>query len=106
MVCCRRGPTMTPAYLKTFRRAVEELEGCAKSALSVKRVGLSTLNTLNTHLSAQQKPYADDLAGLEALCPDYVEPDRWHQCIEDARRFLAAWGEMAASLGWTSRELF
>jgi hypothetical protein len=97
---------MTPAYLKTFRRAVEELEGRAKSSLSAKRVGLSTLNTLNTHLSALQKPYADDLAALEARCPDFVESDRWHQCIEDGRRFLATWGEMAAALGWTSRELF
>jgi hypothetical protein len=97
---------MTPAYLKTFRRAVEELEGRAKSALSAKRVVLNTLNALNTHPSTLLKPYADDLAALEARCPDYIDPNRWQQCVNDARHFLATWGEMAATLGWSSRELF
>ena len=97
---------MTPAYLKTFRRAVEELEGRAKSALSAKRVGLNTLNALNTHLPTLQKPFADDLAALEARCPDYVDPNRWQQCVIDARQFLATWGDRAAALGWSPSELF
>ena len=97
---------MTPAYLKTFRRAVEELEGRAKSALSVKRVGLNTLNTLNTHLPPSEKPYANDLSDLESRCPDYVDPSRWQQCVLDARQFLATWGDRAAALGWSPRELF
>jgi hypothetical protein len=41
-----------------------------------------------------------------AKCQAYVEIDRWHQAAEDARRFLATWGEQAEALGWTNRELF
>jgi len=43
---------------------------------------------------------------LEARCPDYVEPARWQQAVEDGRRFLAQWGEQAAALGWTTGDLF
>jgi hypothetical protein len=39
-------------------------------------------------------------------CPDYVEADRWEQAVEDGRRFLAKWGDKAAALGWTARDLF
>lgn len=51
-------------------------------------------------------PFAGVLNALEARCPDYVEPERWQQCIEDAQRFLAEWGPQAEALGWTSAELF
>ena len=53
-----------------------------------------------------RKSLPDALSELEARCPDYVEAARWQQCIADGRRFLAAWGEMAATLGWSSPELF
>ena len=43
---------------------------------------------------------------LEHRCPDYVEPDRWQQAVEDGRRFLPQWGEQAVALGWTPRDLF
>jgi hypothetical protein len=82
------------SVIRTLRtNKVHEGGACGKSELSEKRI-------------TRPFPYAAALDRLERRCPDYVEPDRWHQCIEDARRFLAAWGEMAASLGWTSRELF
>ena len=50
--------------------------------------------------------YAETLDQLERECPDYVEAERWRQCLIDAQRFLAEWGEQAESLGWTSRDLF
>ena len=43
---------------------------------------------------------------LERRCPDHVEPDRWQRAVEDGRRFLAQWGEQAAALGWTAKDLF
>jgi hypothetical protein len=46
------------------------------------------------------------LAQLEARCPDYVQAERWRQCVLDARRFLAAWDDKALALGWDSGDLF
>jgi len=43
---------------------------------------------------------------LRASCPDRIEVDDWQQAIEDARRFLARWGEQAAGLGWQENDLF
>jgi hypothetical protein len=43
---------------------------------------------------------------LERRCPAYVEPARWQCAVEDAKRFLAQWGERAEALGWTPRDLF
>ena len=40
---------MVPGYLKTFRRAVRELEGGEKSEISEIRVGLFSLNSLISH---------------------------------------------------------
>ena len=39
-------------------------------------------------------------------CQAYVEAKRWRQAVEDARRFVAEWGEQAAALGWTANDLF
>jgi hypothetical protein len=46
------------------------------------------------------------LGSLEARCPDYVEPERWRLCVDDARHFLLAWSDQAEALGWTAGELF
>jgi hypothetical protein len=43
---------------------------------------------------------------LDSRCPDYIEPDRWRQAVEDGRCFLATWGTQAHVLGWTERDLF
>jgi len=43
---------------------------------------------------------------LERRCPDHVPVERWEQAVEDARRFLATWGEQAEALGWSSSDLF
>lgn len=50
-------------------------------------------------------PYAEALSEFESRCPDYVEAERWRQCVIDAQRFLAAWGDKALALGWTGAEL-
>jgi hypothetical protein len=45
-------------------------------------------------------------AHLQLRPPDYIPEDRWRQCIEDGRAFLAQWGSQAEALGWDSRSLF
>jgi len=57
-------------------------------------------------LVVARNSFSDALAELEARCPDYVQPERWRQCVADGRRFLADWSEQAENLGWTSRDLF
>ena len=46
------------------------------------------------------------ISALESRCPDHIPVDRWQQCVEDGRRFLATWGSQAQALGWTSADLF
>ena len=45
-------------------------------------------------------------AALAACSPEHVLADRWQQAVQDGRRFLDKWGEQAAALGWTPRDLF
>jgi hypothetical protein len=52
------------------------------------------------------EPYAVTIAALERRCPDHIDAVDWQQAIEDGRRFLGRWGEQAATLGWTARDLF
>jgi hypothetical protein len=63
-------------------------------------------NLQNPEQSGTAFPFANALDDLERRCPDYIEPDRWQQCVEDAQRFLATWGDKALALGWTTGELF
>src|SRR5262245_43506771 len=58
------------------------------------------------NLVAAPFPYAETLDQLERECPDYVEAERWQQCVIDARQFLATWDDRAAALGWSPSELF
>ena len=51
-------------------------------------------------------PLRRALSALESACPEFVPEDRWRRCIEDGRRFLAAWADRAEALGWTPRDLF
>jgi hypothetical protein len=46
------------------------------------------------------------LEALEQRCPDHIEADRWHQAVQDGRRFLGAWDDQAEVLGWTADDLF
>jgi hypothetical protein len=54
----------------------------------------------------QVQRYRKTLAALQTKPPALVDVDRWRQCVEDGKRFLAKWGEQAESLGWTSADLF
>ena len=56
--------------------------------------------------TAIPEPYAVTMAALERRCPDHIDTADWQQAIEDGRRFLGRWGEQAASIGWTARDLF
>ena len=52
-----------------------------------------------------QRPHE---AMLKALCeryPDFVEEHRWREATADAIAFVSQWGEQAAALGWTERDL-
>jgi hypothetical protein len=53
-----------------------------------------------------EPPYERMLAALCKRRPDLVEDNRWHQAIADSIAFVAQWGEQAAALGWTARDLF
>jgi hypothetical protein len=44
-------------------------------------------------------------SALEARCPDLVPADCWQLAVDDARAFLARWGDQAEALGWTAPDL-
>ena len=50
--------------------------------------------------------YRKVLAALMLKPPAHVPEDRWVRAVEDAKAFLATWGEQAHALGWSSRDLF
>jgi hypothetical protein len=56
--------------------------------------------------TAIPEPYAVSIAALERRCPDHVGTADWQQATEDGRRFLRRWGQQAATIGWTARDLF
>jgi hypothetical protein len=55
---------------------------------------------------SRQRFYQTAFNALERRRPDHIEHGRWQQAVADAGRFLAQWGESAAALGWTARDLF
>jgi hypothetical protein len=59
-----------------------------------------------TPFSEISSPLRRALSALESACPDLVPEDRWRRCVEDGRRFLAAWVNRAETLGWKPRDLF
>ncbi len=51
--------------------------------------------------------WADGFARLAVMPrPAAYSPDRWHQIIDDAGRFLDCWAEDAARLGWDAASVF
>ena len=50
--------------------------------------------------------YRRTFAHLQLRPPALVPEDRWRQCVEDGKRFLAKWGEQAEALNWSSADLF
>jgi hypothetical protein len=59
-----------------------------------------------TPFSEISSPLRHSLSALESTCLELVPEDRWRRCVEDGRRFLAAWADRAEALGWTPRDLF
>ena len=51
-------------------------------------------------------PYEQAIEAVEHRCPEHIERHRWQQAVEDGRQFLTQWGDQAAALGWTTRDLF
>jgi hypothetical protein len=54
----------------------------------------------------QAQRYRKTFAALQMKPPALVPVERWRQCVEDGKRFLAKWGAQAESLGWSSADLF
>jgi hypothetical protein len=50
--------------------------------------------------------YLDAWAGFQLQCPGDVTGQAWRQAIVDAGRFLAQWGKLADSFGWSPGDLF
>jgi hypothetical protein len=93
-----------PATSNAIGRAIAGRE--AKSWPNAQKLRPCEKSELSEKTAASPFAYAEALDRLERRCPDYVEPDRWQQCVEDAQRFLADWGDKATALGWTAEELF
>jgi hypothetical protein len=54
----------------------------------------------------QARTYRKTFGVLQLRPPALVPVERWRQCVQDGKRFLAKWGEQAEALGWTSADLF
>jgi len=67
---------------------------------------ISAFNAFSAYRVSPGEQLDHVFAALERRCPDHVEVGRWQRAVEDGRRFLAQWGEQAAALGWTARDLF
>jgi hypothetical protein len=50
--------------------------------------------------------YREAFTHLLVEPPAHISVERSQRAVEDGRSFLAAWGEQADALGWTSRDLF
>jgi hypothetical protein len=50
--------------------------------------------------------YVDAWARFQLQCPVGVTEQAWRQAVEDAGRFLAQWGKLADSFGWSPGDLF
>jgi hypothetical protein len=50
--------------------------------------------------------YHDEWAQFQRQCPAGVTEQAWRQAIDDAGRFLAQWGALADSFGWSPGDLF
>ena len=51
-------------------------------------------------------PYVDAFARMQVVHPIRLSWDEWARMVDDASRFLDAWGEAAVGLGWTVDDLF
>ena len=111
---------MTGLYLEKLRAlksqnaAVEALPKLTKHSPAVDVTQRATANESfgsfdsahGTAFSNFPARYSWVVTALEAGCPDLVPVNRWQLAVDDARAFLARWGDQAEALGWTARDLF
>ena len=50
--------------------------------------------------------YVDAFARMQMVHPIRLTREEWARTIDDAGRFLDAWGEAAVGLGWSPDDLF
>jgi hypothetical protein len=89
-------------YLDVARRVAAEGSAYDQNDINDKREDFGRFG----RLCRSSSPYEPGMVVLERRCPDHVAQNNWLQAVEDGRRFLGAWGEKAALLGWTARDLF
>jgi hypothetical protein len=89
-------------YLDLVRRVAAERNAYDQNDINDKREDFGRFG----RLCRSSSPYEPGMVVLERRCPDHVEQNNWLQAVEDGRRFLGAWDEKAAVLGWTARDLF
>jgi hypothetical protein len=100
--------------LKSQKGAVDALSKLTKRSPSVDVAQCATANEGFVSFDSAQSTassnfparYSRVTTALEARCPDLVPVDRWKLAVDDARGFLARWGDQAEALGWTARDLF
>jgi hypothetical protein len=68
------------------------------SAVIEERAALAALSV--------QPCYLEGWARLQCQRPSYAIEEAWRQAIEDAGRFLDAWGADSETMQWTASELF
>jgi hypothetical protein len=96
-------------YLDMLKRLDVKADDGEKSELCEQRFANPSSNEVSHNRSGdliRLSRFFRPLDELERRCPEYVELGRWHQAVEDGRRFLTRWGEQADALGWTARDLF
>jgi hypothetical protein len=100
----------TPKYLEALRQVTREAQTREIRETSEQRGEregvISPISLISPLRAPQSSPFGRTFTVLESRRPDHVPVERWQQCVEDGRRFLAKWGEQAEALGWDSRDLF
>ena len=50
--------------------------------------------------------YVDAFARMQVVYPIRTSREEWERMVDDAGRFLDAWGEAVVGLGWSAEDLF
>jgi hypothetical protein len=110
---------MVASYLKTLRDVVRDQrrsdqsdqsdqspKECQTTSRNTSPQYLRSLPSLSSRSHGAETPLTKVFNILERRCPDYVPQDRWHQAVDDGRRFLATWEDRATAFCWTPKDVF
>jgi hypothetical protein len=88
--------------IKTDKLANDVIRGVAGDVASPHEPEEAEIKELKgmTMYSVPER-YLDAWARFQLQCPGTVTEQAWRQAIDDAGRFLAQWGKLADSFGWT-----